>query len=389
MKIKKKDIIFEERVKSDIPIPADVKKLHKLFKENSFELYIVGGAVRDTLMNKKIKDYDMATDATPQQMEPFLTKAGIKHQAVEVGGKQAVMNVFMPEQYEIATFRAESKASDGRRPDSIEFADIATDVLRRDLTINALFYDIDTGEIVDLVGGIDDIKNRVIKTVGDPKDRFEEDRLRILRAIRFAARTGYNMDPELEKELGRDSSLEKISGERIRDEFIKGIRTAKSTKVFLSILDKYNLFDFIFKGLSPINKNFVESNDPVLVIACMLSEVPVKGLQKKLTQLNYGKKGLGSEVKKIVFMLEFKETFGPQTLASLKDKYEVSELSADTLRAFANELGMMINIVNKFIDYELTPNLSDYIENQVGIPKGSKEFGDKKKELEWKNFINS
>ncbi len=109
--------------------------------------------------------------------------------------------------------REDSKEGDGRRPDSVTFSDIETDVKRRDLTINALFYDIGTKEIVDLVGGMGDIKNGVVRTVGDAGERFDEDRLRILRAIRFAARVGSKLDPAIDAALKKNNSLEGVSGD--------------------------------------------------------------------------------------------------------------------------------------------------------------------------------
>lgn len=383
MRIKKKDILLEQRVKSNMPVPSEVKQLHKLFQDNGYELYIVGGAVRDTLLGRPIKDYDFATDATPQQMSPFLTKAGIKHVPVEVGGKQAVMNVHMNDDYEIATFRADSKTGDGRRPDSVEFADIATDVMRRDLTINALFYDIGTKEIVDLVGGIDDIKNGVIKTVGEAGERFEEDRLRILRAIRFAARVGSKLDPSIDKQLKMDSSLEGISAERIRDEFIKGIKSAKSVKFFLSLIDRYGLFKYVFNGLEPINKNYPESNDEILVLATLLAGIPYDEVAKPLNKLTYS----ANEVKQVTFLLSFYQIFGESTFYPLKKLQLNSRIPDDTFRGFANEVDIDINLVNRFIKFELSVT-GPQVQQQFGIEAGP-EMGQKIKDLEWELFQKS
>lgn len=382
MRIKKKDIIFEERVKSSLPIPKEVRQLYNLFVKNGFELYVVGGAVRDTLLGKPIKDYDLATDAPPDTVEKMLSNAGIK--TIGTGAAFGVINAYInDEEYEIATFREDSKEGDGRRPDSVTFSTIENDVKRRDLTINALFFDIGTNEIVDLVGGIDDIKNGVVRTVGDASERFDEDRLRILRAIRFAARVGSKLDPSIDATLKKNSSLEGISGERIRDEFIKGIKSSKSSKFFLSLIDRYGLFNDIFKGLQPINKNFAESNDEILVIATLLSGVPYNTLTKGLNALKYS----SGEVKQIVFLVTFFQLFSKETFYSLKKLEDVSRVSNDTFRAFANEVGIDINLVNRFINFKLSIT-GDDVKNKFGIGDGP-EMGVKIKEMEYELFMNS
>lgn len=382
MRIKKKDIIFEERVKSSLPIPKEVRQLYNLFVKNGFELYVVGGAVRDTLLGKPIKDYDLATDAPPDTVEKMLSNAGIK--TIGTGAAFGVINAYInDEEYEIATFREDSKEGDGRRPDSVTFSTIENDVKRRDLTINALFFDIGTNEIVDLVGGIDDIKNGVVRTVGDASERFDEDRLRILRAIRFAARVGSKLDPSIDATLKKNSSLEGISGERIRDEFIKGIKSSKSSKFFLSLIDRYGLFNDIFKGLQPINKNFVESNDEILVIATLLSGVPYNTLTKGLNALKYS----SGEVKQIVFLVTFFQLFSKETFYSLKKLEDISRVSNDTFRAFANEVGIDINLVNRFINFKLSIT-GDDVKNKFGIGDGP-EMGVKIKEMEYELFMNS
>tara|TARA_R110000824_G_scaffold156963_3_gene330358 strand:- start:4924 stop:6072 length:1149 start_codon:yes stop_codon:yes gene_type:complete len=382
MRIKKKNIIFEQRVKSNLPIPKEVKQLYDLFSEKGFELYIVGGAVRDTLLGKPIKDYDLATDLPAPKVAKLLDDNGIRN--IGTGAEFGVINAFIgDEEYEIATFRVDSKEGDGRRPDSVTFTDIETDVKRRDLTINALFYDIGTKEIIDLVGGIDDIKNGVVRTVGEPKERFSEDRLRILRAIRFAARVGSNLDSSIDKQLKVDSSLEGISAERIRDEFIKGIKSAKSVKQFLGLLNRYGLFDWVFKGLTPINKNFPESSDEILVISTLLLDVPYDKITKGLNKLTYSV----SEVKQVTFLLSFYQIFEESTFYTLKKLHLNSKVPDDTFRAFANEVDIDINLVNRFIKFNLSVT-GDEVKQRFGIEAGP-EMGKKIKELETEMFFSS
>ena len=197
-------------------IPSDIKKIHKLFKKNKKKLFIVGGAVRDAILGKSPKDFDLATDAKPDEVLKIAKDGGLK--TVEVGKQFGVVVVGG---HEIATFRKD--IGKGRRPDAVDYTDIEGDVRRRDLTINALFYDMDRSEIVDLVGGIEDLKNKKIRTVGKASDRFNEDPLRKLRALRFHGALGGKMSTDTKQALKDDPSLNGVSGERIRDEFVKSI----------------------------------------------------------------------------------------------------------------------------------------------------------------------
>ena len=237
--ILRESFMLESRIKMSIPIPQDIMDIKDIFVKNGYKLFVVGGAVRDALLGKTPKDYDLATNAIPDKVEAMMKKSGYK--TLETGKAFGVINVFTDsDEYEIATFRKD--IGSGRRPDDVDFTTIDQDVKRRDLTINALFYDIDTGEVVDLVGGVDDLKKGIVKTVGSAEERFGEDRLRILRAIRFAGRLGSGLDPDVDAALTNDNNLDGVSSERIRDEFIKGIKTSKSAKHFLNLISKYKLW---------------------------------------------------------------------------------------------------------------------------------------------------
>ena len=183
--ILREGLVREERIKFDLPIPQDIQQIKDVFKKNGFKLYVVGGAVRDALLNKTPKDYDLATDAVPDKVEEIMAKAGFK--TLPTGKAFGVINVFTSEgEYEIATFRSDETS--GRNPEVKLGATIESDAARRDLRINALYYDLDTNEIIDLVGGLDDLKNGEINMVGNAQKRFEEDPLRILRFFRFFSR---------------------------------------------------------------------------------------------------------------------------------------------------------------------------------------------------------
>jgi poly(A) polymerase len=190
--------------------------VHRL-RDVGHEAYFVGGCVRDLLRGVESGDYDIVTSARPEEvcsLFPHTVPVGISFGVVLVveGGHS----------YEVATFRAESGYEDGRRPSHVEFTSAHGDVCRRDFTINALLMDPMTGEIIDYVGGKKDIEDRVIRTIGNPDERFAEDHLRMLRAVRFSANLGYAVDPDTSRAIKRHAiEMKRISAERIRDELTK------------------------------------------------------------------------------------------------------------------------------------------------------------------------
>jgi len=379
--ILREGLIREQRIKFDIPIPDDIRKIKDVFKKNGHKLYVVGGAVRDALLGKTPKDYDLATDALPDKVEEMMKKAKLK--TLPTGKAFGVINVFTSEgEYEIATFRED--LSGGRRPDAVSFTDIEGDVKRRDLTINALFYDIDTKEIVDLVGGVEDIKNGVVKTVGAPEDRFGEDRLRILRAIRFAARFGNELDPAADAALLKDASLQGISGERIRDEFLKGITSAKSQKHFFELLDKYKLFDWIFKGLQ-VDKQFIARlgsynyDDVIVVLASLLKNNNLDGLRRKLNELKYS----ADEIKAVSFLIAMLR-LDVDTAVTLKKAEQHAGVSQDQIRDFCGKQGINGQLLDAFDDFRLTVSGPEMME-KTGLPQG-KELGQAIHQAETENF---
>ncbi len=184
------------------------------------EAWLVGGCVRDELRGVAPQDYDIATDATPTQVEALFPKT------IGVGKSFGVMLVLAGgRQFEVATFRAESGYSDGRRPDEVTFGDAKADALRRDFTINGLFLNPITNELRDWVSGEADLKARRLRTIGDPAERFGEDHLRLLRAVRFAAQLDFEIEPATFAAVQTHAEqINKVSAERIRDELLKLFR---------------------------------------------------------------------------------------------------------------------------------------------------------------------
>ncbi len=270
-------LLAEAKLK--LNIPSDIKKIYKLFKKNKKQLYIVGGAVRDAILGKSPKDFDLTTDAKPDEVLKIAKQGGFK--TVEVGKQFGVVIVGG---HEIATFRKD--IGKGRRPDAVDFTDIQGDVKRRDLTINALFYDMGRGEIVDLVGGIADLKKKKIRTVGNADERFDEDPLRKLRAVRFAGSVGGKMSKDTWASLKKNADISGVSAERIRDEFIKGITKAKNVPNYFKMLKTLGMFKQIFPGLSVLHRK-INTNDYKLQIAYMLQTNDKDKVKSKLNSLKY------------------------------------------------------------------------------------------------------
>jgi putative nucleotidyltransferase with HDIG domain len=182
-----------------------------------FAAFWVGGCVRDFLLGREPGDFDIATDARPEQVEKLFRKT------IPVGRKFGVVIVVEHgQQFQVATFRAEADYQDGRRPEKIEFASAEADALRRDFTVNGLFYDPLTQKIHDWVGGEKDLCAKIIRTIGAPEERFGEDHLRMLRAVRFAARLGFEIEARTFAAVQKLApKIKLISAERVRDELIK------------------------------------------------------------------------------------------------------------------------------------------------------------------------
>ena len=236
-----------------IIIPKPVKEIIKTINDNNFEAYVVGGCVRDCILNKNPYDWDITTNATPLEITKIFKEynqvtTGIKHGTVGV--------VYHGDLYEITTYRIDGNYEDNRHPKEVTFSKtISDDLIRRDFTINSIAYN-DKNGLVDISGGINDIKNKIIKCVGNPDTRFKEDALRILRALRFSATFGFEIEENTSNSILKNKELLKnISKERISAELTKilignycGDILRKYHEIFfmiipnLKIMYKYNQF---------------------------------------------------------------------------------------------------------------------------------------------------
>ena len=203
--------------RSPIPARDAALVLARRLQAAGHQALFAGGCVRDRLLDKPPKDYDIATSALPAEVIALCPGSN------EVGAHFGVVIAkHAGHHVEIATFRTDGSYRDGRRPETVTFSSPQDDAQRRDFTINGLFENPETGEVIDFVGGLADLEARVIRAIGDPVARFTEDGLRLLRALRFATTLGFTIDPATDRALGQCATLlERISPERIRDEFSK------------------------------------------------------------------------------------------------------------------------------------------------------------------------
>ncbi len=210
-------------IEKNFPLSASAKEAIARLTGAGFSAYLVGGAVRDALLGLPMKDFDIATDATPDEVEELFPNA------IDVGRAFGVMKVpFGDEIIEIATFREDAEYTDYRHPKSVRFAGPEEDASRRDFTINGLFYDPKTRRVLDCVSGFLDLQAKKIRAIGDPTARLKEDALRVLRAVRFAVRFGFKIEEATWRALLENARFtRKVSAERVRDEFaamLKGPR---------------------------------------------------------------------------------------------------------------------------------------------------------------------
>ncbi|STB01099.1 CCA tRNA nucleotidyltransferase [Clostridium baratii] len=230
----------------NITIPSNVKYIIDEFYKNNYEAFMVGGCIRDTLLCKTPKDYDIATSAKPEITEKLFEKTiptGIKHGTVTV--------LIDNEPYEVTTYRTEGEYKDNRRPDEVYFvSDIKEDLSRRDFTINAFAYNSREG-LKDFFGGLDDLNNRLIRSVGDANKRFNEDALRMLRAIRFSTQLNFDIEENTLNAIKDNKDLIKnISAERIRDELCK-ILISNNVRTGLNLLKECGLLQIVIPEIVP------------------------------------------------------------------------------------------------------------------------------------------
>lgn len=271
----------------EFKIPSKVEKLVEKFQNNGADIYVVGGAVRDLILGREVKDWDFTTNLKPEEVQKIFPKNSFYN------NKFGTISIVYDEDiFEVTTFRTERGYSDARHPDEIKWGEtLEEDLQRRDFTINAMAVDAN-GEIIDLYDGQKDLENRIIRTVGNPDERFGEDALRMMRAIRIASQIGFLIEEKTFESIQKNAtSIQKIAGERIRDELFKilvsptpsqGITLLKNSgllkEIIPELLDGYGMTqkghhidDVWTHNLKTLDN--CSSNNPVTKLAALLHDV--------------------------------------------------------------------------------------------------------------------
>lgn len=287
----KKEIPFK------IELPNDIIEMKTEFQKNGKNLYIVGGFVRDSYLKQTPHDIDLVTDALPYESKIILKNYNVSDEQGKNFGVLRVYTKDEPYGYELAVFRTDkSKGRDNKGDDKkVEIGNITieNDVVRRDFSLNALYYDIQKESIIDFVDGITDIKNNIIRSVGNPYDRFSEDRLRILRSFRFASRNLSTISEatsdaiKVDHRLRNISSVDDVSQERIVEEFVKAVEWAEKNKkiesltYYLELLKEYDMFAEMFPNLN-VDIDNIKTFDLRIIFAMLFRNNDISLLKKKL-----------------------------------------------------------------------------------------------------------
>lgn len=385
MKLKRYNQFLESKSDMWDIIPQSVKDLHTLFQSAGKKLYLVGGSVRDFLTGDKPKDFDLATNALPDEVLEIIGDKFRTNLQGKAFGVVVVYTKEVPEGMEIATFRQD--VSKGRNPEVKLGVTIEDDVKRRDLTYNSLFYDLDKREIVDLVGGKGDLESGITRMVGDPIERFDEDSLRILRAFRFASRYEHPLHKDTEKAIEKRKQLQnidpetgemkRISQERVWEEMKKAWKQAKDYRYYLNFFTKFDMWEEVFPGAN-INTNLVDSKDFVVVIANLFKNESIVGLADRLAQDYKIELETATKVTFLISLLSFKV----EDVFDIYKKRQQCAITDATILEWLKVEGIDTDTLVKFVEYR--PSVSAQELMSQGF-KG-KALGDEIKRLEVEKF---
>lgn len=372
-------------------IPQSIKDIHQLFKEAGKKIYLVGGSVRDFLTGDKPKDFDVCTDALPDEILEII---GDKYKTNLQGAAFGVVVVYtkdQPDGIEIATFRQDT--SKGRNPEVKLGVGIEQDVLRRDISYNAMFYDLDTKKIVDLVGGVKDLEAGITRMVGNPEERFDEDSLRILRSFRFASRYGHPLDKQTEEAIKdraklyngkrlvnlnpKNDTIEPISQERIWEEFKKAFSQAKDFRTYLNFIHKFDLWNEVFPG-SVINNENIVTKDLICVLANLFIDEDTSKLEKKMVQSWRIETDLA---RKVIFLIDLTK-LSPENAPDLCRQRDRSAISDESILEWLKIQTLSDEMFTVFMDFKPKVDSQDLMSRGF---KG-KQLGDEIKRLEVEQF---
>lgn len=387
--------IFEKKIAfGKMNLPDDIINLYNIFKASNYDLLVVGGAVRDFIKNQQPHDIDLVTNAKPDEIIDLLKN---KYRIGLQGKQFGVVRVFTKENplgIEIASYRTDLvKGRDNKgihKKVDTENATIESDAERRDFSGNALYYDIGSNEIIDLVGGIDDIKNNVIRAVGDPIQRFEEDRLRLLRACRFASRNQSKIDKGTEDAILRDkrlrniSSIDDVSQERIIEEFIKSVdwasehKNIKALNYYLELLKKYEMFEEMFPQLN-VSTNNINTFNLKIIFALLFRNNDIDDLRDKFRKYQLP----NNIADQSCFLLRLRDEIkNLDSIPSLYKEKKRIKINNQVIEEFADLTNINDNYLQAFLKFEPRIDANKII--KLGF-KGS-QIGEEIQKLEIEEF---
>lgn len=345
-----------------IKLPKDVKYIINKIEENGFEAFAVGGCIRDSLLGRIPNDWDITTSAKPKDI------INIFEHTIETGIEHGTVTVMIDKkQYEVTTYRIDGDYTDGRHPDSVEFTNcIKDDLSRRDFTINAMAYNDNIG-LVDEFEGIMDLKRKIIKCVGNPKKRFTEDALRMMRAIRFSAQLDFSIEEDTFKAIkGMSNSIDAVSMERINVEFSKTIMS-NSKKIYLyeesGILRKIipeiysdkeiKYSKFIRMGIECSNLCEKELYTRLAGLFIYISEnMKIEDIKNILKRMKYDNKNIEKTCK----LLEFSK----KNIIDNKEEIKYILMKLDSIELAKSLINLKKSEVNSYLEEEKNNN-KDYI----------------------------
>ena len=357
----------------NINLPKKVEFIINKIYKNGHEAFIVGGCVRDSILGIEPNDYDITTDAKPNQIieifkEYKIINNGIKHGTVGV--------IIDKDVYEITTYRIESEYEDNRRPREVKFtSSIVEDLKRRDFTINSIAYNYKRG-LIDEFDGVNDIHKKVIKTVGDPDERFNEDGLRIIRAIRFSSKLGFNIESKTLKSIYKNSDIvKKISKERITEEVNKIILSENpgqlillyKTNIFQELgiycnlnRNKYNVFEKQLNILTKCSKNLEER---LLTLEYLISNKEIMEISNKENEnIKYYKENIQS--KNIVNKLKYSKCIANHCNQLIEYMFmDENDIDLITIKKILNKIGsdnlkQVFNLKKIYYKYNYKNNIN-------------------------------
>jgi poly(A) polymerase len=343
---------------------AAIKIIRRLHSK-AFQALLAGGCVRDMLLRRPATDYDIATDAVPDEVIKLFRRT------LKVGAKFGVVIVLLEgKQVEVATFRTETGYADGRHPAKVKFATAAEDAGRRDFTINGMFFDPMSKKVIDYVNGRADLKKRLIRTIGRPEERFSEDYLRMLRAVRFSTQLGFAIEPKTFSAIRRQANnITKISGERISME-LEATLVSPNRSIGASLLARSKLAETVFPHLNSKKMNLAvkvlsqlpKKVDFPLALACLFAGCPTEIALQKCRVLKLSR----SRTKHTKFLLANRGNLLDEkmSLAELKltlaqpyfwDLYEMQRAIQKAERKSIDPLSRLRRRIKALGDIELRP----------------------------------